>query len=354
MRLLTALTSFAGTQLRQASSQGLWVIENEDQEQWLEWLLVVRPHLSVHWHENTTVWQVISAMNDAGLQQPLTHVMYTYDPPGSPESLNAARMSASRLNATMIDATLLAEAESAGFKPAEAVALDGVHWLADVSDMTNERVQKEWLPRMQQGSVGLEQFTQRTYHYQNDVAAAWEVLSWTPDCGSEQQIRDTRGEFLGKLVNESLVFGLSHTPQDESDMVHDTSARGKILTISEGSFNVALLSSFRTNSPGRTLVQKPIHDIPTGRVSKHYVAFMMNDGDGLDYWLSGQQPGGLSGFWNDRRRGSLPLGWGMSGQFRDLAQPVVESLYANASRTARGYDDFFMQDGYSTIIHYAP
>ena len=74
----------------------------------------------MHWHTNTTVWRVISAMNDAGLRQPLTHVLYTYDPPGSPESLNAARMSASRLNATMIDATLLAEAESAGFKPAAA------------------------------------------------------------------------------------------------------------------------------------------------------------------------------------------------------------------------------------------
>ena len=98
MRLLTALTSFAGAQLRQASSQGLWVIENEDQAQWLEWLQGVRPHLVVHWHVNTTVWRVMAAMNDAGLRQPLTHVLYTYDPPGSPESLNAARMSASRLN----------------------------------------------------------------------------------------------------------------------------------------------------------------------------------------------------------------------------------------------------------------
>ena len=57
-----------------------------------------------------------------------------YDSPhGSPESLNAARMAASRLNATMIDATLIAEAEDAGFRPADPVTSDGVNWSFDVT-----------------------------------------------------------------------------------------------------------------------------------------------------------------------------------------------------------------------------
>lgn len=104
--------------------------------------------------------------------------------------------------------------------------------------------------------------------------------------------------------------------------------------------NIALLSSFRTDME---LTQKRF---PAPQLGKHYVAFMMQDGDGLDFWLSGQTPGMLSGFWDSEVRGSVPIGWGLSGQFRDLAQPLVESLYADASRTAKGYDDFFEQDGY--------
>jgi hypothetical protein len=73
---------------------------------------------------------------------------------------------------------------------------------------------------------------------------------------------------------------------------------------------------------------------------------MMHDGDGIDFELGGERPGMLTGFWDTPVRGSLPIGWGLSGQFRDLAQPIVESLYASAARNSAGYDDFFMQDGY--------
>ena len=59
---------------------------------------------------------------------------------------------------------------------------------------------------------------------------------------------------------------------------------------------------------------------------------MMHDGDGIDFELGGEVPGMLE-FWGSAVRGTLPIGWGMSGQFRDLGQPVVESLYADASRT---------------------
>jgi hypothetical protein len=353
LRLLTALLSFSGTQLRQSSTQGLFVIDQDpytradksDSVSWLQRLLAVRPQLKTVRHENASVWSVMQAMGDAGTQRGLRYVKYTYDAPhGSPESLNAARMSASRLNATMIDATLIAEAERAGFRPAEPVTLDSVRWEADVSGMTDKKILSEWLPKMKAGTLGLEQFTRGALApYQSDVAAAWPLLSWTPDGTDQSSINANRKAFLRHLVNDSLVFGLSHTNRDESGMVQDTSSDSKTLTISEGSMNVALLSSFRTEMDPK---QKPMAWPPLPP-SKHYVALMMHDGDGLDFELGGETPGMMSAFWDTNDRGRVPIGWGLSGQFRDLAQPVVESLYADASRDGlEAYDDFFLQDGY--------
>jgi hypothetical protein len=358
LRLLTVLLSFTGTQLRQSSTQGLFVVDQDpytradkaDSVSWLKRLLAVRPQLKVVRHEttpghNVSVWSVIQAINDAGLQQGLRYVKYSYDSPGSPESLNAARMAASRLNATMIDSTLSAEAERAGFRAAPAATVDGVRWEADQTFMTDQKILTDWLPHMKQATLGLEQFTRGGLApYQSDVAAAWELLSWTPDGNDQSSINANRKAFLRHMVNDSLVFGLSHTDKDESGMVQDTSSDSKILTISEGSMNVALLSSFRTESVPEP---KPIdlQDLPL--LNKHIVALMMQDGDGLDFELGGETPGMMSGFWETKDRGQVPIGWGLSGQFRDLAQPVVESLYANASRNGlEGYDDFFLQDGY--------
>lgn len=85
LRLLTALLSFSGTQLRQSSTQGLFVIDQDpylptdkaDSVTWLKNLLIVRPNLKTARYENCSVWSVIKAMNDAGLQRPLRYVKYT-------------------------------------------------------------------------------------------------------------------------------------------------------------------------------------------------------------------------------------------------------------------------------------
>ena len=350
--LTAALLSWQGAALRQSSTQGLYVVDQAvysdgdkaDSVDWLARLRKARPGLVVVEHKNTTVWAVMRAMHAADpARLRLRHVKYAYAV--SPESLNAARMACSRLNATMIDASLEAEArQEAGFVLAEEALVDGVRWVPEVMDMTDAQVLTDWLPRMALGTVGLEQFTKGgLLAYQADVAAAWPVISWTPDATSQSAINANRKAFLRHLANDSLVFGLSHTEQDESDMVQDTSSDSKILTISEGSLNVALLSSFRTETVPK---QKPMV-WPPQPLSSHFVAFMMHDGDGLDFELGGETPGMMSGFWDTQDRGRVPIGWGLSGQFRDLAQPVVESLYADAARNgADGYDDFFLQDGY--------
>ena len=69
----------------------------------------------------------------------------------------------------------------------------------------------------------------------------------------------------------------------------------------------------------------------------------MTDGDSLNWMLAGSRPALLEGFWNSPARGAHPLGWGVSGMMRDLAQPLVESLFA----TSTPNDEHYMMDGYS-------
>lgn len=351
--LTTALLSFQGAALRRGSTQGLFVVDQDfysakdlqDSVEWLARLRATRPALEVSAEAaNATVWSVIGAMAAADPAR-LARTYVKYDYAREPESLNAARMACSRLNATMMDASLAAEAEANGFVAAAAATVDGVEWTADVSAMNDAAILETWLPKMAPGTLGLEQFVHgRLRPNQADVAAAWPLTSWTPDAKNMSAVSRTRKACLGTLVNGSLVFGLSHTPGDESDLVQAASEASKLLTVSEGSMNVALYASFRTDSPP---LQKPFAFPAAEAPAKHYVAFMMHDGDGIDFELGSERPGMLTGFWDRAGRGTVPIGWGVSGQFRDLAQPVVESLYEDAARNgAAGYDDFFMQDGY--------
>ena len=189
-----------------------------DSVAWLGRLLAVRPQLVVRRHDNATVWSVINAMNDDAAamwsmpKRLLTYVKYSYAT--SPQSLNAARMAASRLNATMIDASLVDEAEGLGFRPAQSADVDGVLWTADVSNMTDARIVAEWLPHMRPATLGLEQFTSRPgfYAYQSDVAAAWPLVSWSPDGANQTALSLARRSFLRTMVNDSLVRSKG-TPQ---------------------------------------------------------------------------------------------------------------------------------------------
>ena len=337
-RLLTALTSFAGVALRQSSSQGLFLPANTDQLRWLHRLAAVRPGLTIKHHANATIWEVMAAM-----RLPLSYVQYDMDK--NHDSLAAARMATSRLNATMLDATLVAEAEAHGWKPAATVRAANVTWSADVREMTAQRVLDEWIASMPEASdLGLEQFTQpeNPYQFMNDAASAWALTSWGPvhrlPVSGMPALAD---KYLQSMKPDALLFGNCHSDgRRESTMVRNTSLQSKILTVSEGDSNVPFYSSFRTSDTS-ALRQTNTNRRSRLPPNKHYVSFQLTDGDALDYTLGGNEPSKLT-FWADPSRGKFPIGWSASGQMRDLIQPLMESVYAEATP----FDEHFTMDGY--------
>jgi len=107
---------------------------------------------------------------------------------------------------------------------------------------------------------------------------------------------------------------------------------------------MGVLSTFRNASllPLHQGGRKPKG--PPADPSIHYVAFHFTDGDNVE-WLDGEHPGSefYSGgkFWDSKARGTVPVGWGIGPDQRDLGQPIAEHLYATASSAAGG-EDFFI------------
>ena len=344
-RLLTALTSFAGVALRQSSSEGLFLPANIDQLRYLHRVSAVRPGLKFVHHANKTIWEVMAAMHQQqGQLLPLQYVQYDVDK--NHDSLAAARMATSRLNATMLDATLVPEAEANGWKPAPNATAEGVTWTADVREMTAQRVLDEWLAFMPEASsLGLEQFTQPPdpYQFQSDVASAWALTSWGPSHRLPVDAKPALADkYLQTMAPDALLFGNCHNRGNrESTMVRNTSMQSKILTVSEGDSNVPFYSSFRTSNVSALRQTKTNRGEHLPQTGKHYVSFQLTDGDALDYTLAGNEPSKLV-FWADPNRGKFPIGWSASGQMRDLIQPLIESLYAEATP----FDEHFTMDGY--------
>ena len=354
--LVLALTSFGGVSLRQGSSHGLFLADNTDQLRWLHRLAAVRPGLSLVMHPNETVWEVMAVMHKAQ-QLPLQYVQY--DSARNRDSLAAARMATSRLNATMVDARLVAEAQAIGFRPAPTATAEGVTWSSDVRDMTAQKALDEWIAHMPtKGRLGLEQFTASgdPVQFQSDVASAWPLTSWGPEHrlavakdvagGMPAGAPPLADKYMQSMAPDTPLFGNCHNRGlRESTMVRNTSMQSVILTVSEGVSNVPFYSSFRTadvsalrqNSTNRGAALPP---------HKHYVSFQFTDGDALDYTMAGMVPNKLT-FWADPARGKFPVGWSLSGQMRDLIQPLIESLLTEANPT----DENFMMDGWG---YFAP
>jgi hypothetical protein len=333
-RLLTALTSFGGVNLRQGSSEGLLLPCNTDQLRYLQRLMAVRPDLTVNTHENETVWVTIASIHQQQQgpgQVPLQYVQY--DLSNNRDSLAAARMATSRLNATMLDSSLVAEAEAMGWRPAPPVTIGNITWTSDVRDMTAQRALDEWIAFMPEGNLGLEQFTESPdpYQFQSDVASAFPLTSWGPDHRLPvNEVPALADKYLQSMTPDALLFGNCHNRGNkENIMVRNTSLQSKMLTVSEGVSNVPLYSSFRTNNVS-ALRQQDTNRGASLPSNKHYVSFQLTDGDALDYTLAGTEPSKLT-FWADPNRGKFPIGWSASGQMRKL--PSSDTLLSHPPLT---------------------
>jgi hypothetical protein len=141
--------------------------------------------------------------------------------------------------------------------------------------------------------------------------------------------RDTVADFLDE---DAMTYGWGDATLGEDTFVGASSDRGVFTLAADHAHNLAPLSGI----PATPLLQAT-HDTPTAETGVHYVAFLMSDGDNVQ-WLLGDFP--VDGRWfGSADRGSFDMGYGIAPILAELA-PSVLAWYYEQSSTAPGRDFF--------------
>lgn len=143
-----------------------------------------------------------------------------------------------------------------------------------------------------------------------------------------------RRRVLEGLAPDSPVLGWGDSQRSERDFVGQAADLGVYTIAANHGFNMTVYSAL----PTREVVQtgdEAAHE----ETDRHYVTFIMSDGDNLQYALAGFRVNGR--LFDSPNRGSVTLGWGLPASLVDIAPSVLEWFYANAS-TGESRDGFVM------------
>ncbi|MGW0231063.1 GxGYxYP domain-containing protein [Actinopolymorpha singaporensis] len=136
---------------------------------------------------------------------------------------------------------------------------------------------------------------------------------------------DFRAEVVGDLDPDAAVIGWGDASKGEDAFVSVSSRAGVRTIAADHARNLAPLSGITLDS----VRQHPLDEVPAPPQGTHHVAFLVTDGDNVQ-WLLGD-------FQSDRRwygspsRGSLDLGWAVAPGLVDLAPSVLRWYYDHAA-----------------------
>lgn len=324
---LAMLASIGGFQLRNNTGTGLYIEANADAGIVLQGVVstrAVRTEVAVG-----SSWDVLGRLAQTGEASAAVASRYVlYNGTGMPESTDCARMGAYKYGAVMVDAALQATANGRGMKQ-----------VFDCTGKNDTWILENWAHQWPVRSLAVEQsndLRSTDSGAMNDLTAAWGALAFHP------MNTPVRQQLLAVMEPQGVVLGWGDF--DELKMVPTVSSHDLLYVGSEWSHNMAVLATFRDVSKlplkqgGRQAGEFQVD------TTKHYVAFHFTDGDNVEF-VDGEHPGyefyTCPYFWGAKSRGSVPVGYGIGPDQRDLGQTVVEHLYATASNKS-GAEDFFV------------
>ncbi|WP_145735671.1 GxGYxYP domain-containing protein [Nitrospirillum pindoramense] len=133
-----------------------------------------------------------------------------------------------------------------------------------------------------------------------------------------------RASILTLLEAPAPIYGWGPTDQfGEKAFITDVGKAGDYYVAADAAFNLTVFNGLDV-SP--TSVPAAVSSFPAGRAQpkkKVYVAFMMSDGDNLQWLLN---RGNCSNWWGNSSRGTLPVGWTFSPSLYNLA-PAIWNYY---------------------------
>lgn len=153
-----------------------------------------------------------------------------------------------------------------------------------------------------------------------------------------------RAAVLADLDPDAALLGWGNG--SENTFIGAASDAGVFTVPADFARNLSILSSVRT-PPAR----QQTHNLPPTETNVHYVAFLVTDGDNVQ-WALGDFPD----YFNHPARGSFSMGWALPPSLADLAPSALQWFFANASNGVG--KDFFVAGpsalGYMYPSRYPP
>jgi len=270
----------------------------------------------VRFHEVKSVWELLKVFHKEIKGAILCQV-------NSP-SMNVATSLCGPMNAVALDESLQPLAEKNGLKI-----------LLDARRMDEKQTFERYRQRFAKG-IALEQTVAGNGSaFVRDYAVAHNAFTYyTTD-------HAFRREVARELSPDAIFYGWG---PNEYGWIEDLSSENATGVASDWNVNLSALQHI----PSRNPLHRPRRPLPKKEDGVRYVAFVMTDGDNIQ-WLCGSFVGNPS-YWGSPLRGQFPMTWEVSPMLTLTAPRVLEYLYDTAKEN-EGFVTGAGVPGY-TYIHY--
>ncbi|CAM5318679.1 hypothetical protein SALBM311S_07950 [Streptomyces alboniger] len=226
-----------------------------------------------------------------------------YDLAGNPPSVNVASSLSGPLRALPVDVSQEAQVRALGLG----------RQVLDVTGRTEKWAYDNYSRLFSRTTAA--ELNPSVHYHQRDYIAMTDAFTFYDG------VTDWRAQVLGALKPGAALMGYGDS---EYDMVAQASRCGVTSIPSDLAPNLSALSAVHGNEG---LTQKPL--VAPATRNKHYVSFVVSDGDNVAWNLWGLQQ-----YFSNPDRGRFDVGYGISPSLVDLAPAAMRWYYENASRGA--------------------
>ncbi len=223
-----------------------------------------------------------------------------YDMSGNPQSLNVATSLSGPLKGLPVDKSQVEQVTSLGV----------TRQLLDVSDKS-----EKWAYQRYRGLFSETTAAELDFDVYNQLR---DYATLTNSFTFYDGVTDWRKQVLRGLGQGATLLGYG---TNETEMIRQASREGVTSIPTDLASNLSVLSSIHSTEG---LIQKPA-PMPLTK-NKHYVSFVVSDGDNVAWDLQG-----LPQYYSNADRGSFSVGYGVSPSLVDLAPAALRWFYENAS-----------------------
>jgi len=247
------------------------------------------------------VWSLVAAFRDQ-VQGAVLFDLGT-------DSINVATSLCGPMQAVAVDASLQEEAEVAGMPIlADVRGYDEVRAFDEYGDLFTGRE-----------AILVEQGESKNAHLRDFAVARQAFTLYGVDPEDHARI-------AGALGPDLTVYGWGG---DEYAWVHQLSTEGGAGIPADWSRNLSVMQRMPA-----TLPERPHPDVQPARQGERIVAFVMSDGDNIQ-WMGGQFAT-REGFWASPHRGEFDMTWEMAPLLSEVSPRTLAYFYETAARQTGG------------------